>query len=260
MATITLQDRLGTLTKGLRLLLYLLVFADAELVTANVNEQWGITFHFVILVGLITHSVVVGKGSFQNLFLALGLVPLIRIVSLAVPVGEISEIYWYIIIAVPVVVGVYMVMQSLALRWADVGLQKGTAIPLQILVAVAGMGLGAIDYAILEPESLIDELTFQEAILPVLILLVATGLVEELVFRGVIQRAAQAVRAWGWVHVAGLYAVLQIGHGSVGHCLFAFAVALCFGWIVKKTGAIWGVSLSHGLLNVGLYLVFPHLL
>jgi len=37
-------------------------------------------------------------------------------------------------------------------------------------------------------------------------------------------------------------------------------VALFFGYSVHKTGSILGVTLSHGLTNIGLFLVFPFLL
>ena len=36
---------------------------------------------------------------------------------------------------------------------------------------------------------------------------------------------------------------------------FVFIVALFFGWVVKKTGSLLGVTLSHGITNIVLYLV-----
>ncbi len=213
----------------------------------------------MILFGLIVHSTVLEKEPINRLLLALGLIPFMRIVSLTVPVGEIAEIYWYLIVAVPIMVSTYMIIRRFDLRWEDIGFTL-KFLPIQAVVALMGLYLGALDYAILEPESLIDELTFQEALLPALILLIATGLVEELVFRGVLQRTAQSIASWGWIYIAALYAVLQIGHGSVEHCLFILGVALFYGWIVYRTGSIVGVSLSHGLLNVSLYLISPHIL
>lgn len=240
------------------LLLFLVAFVGVEM-AITANETVGIILYFVILFNLILLSAVAREDQSHRLFLALGLVPLIRIVSLAVPVGEISEIYWYAIIVIPVFVGIITVMRALDLNPADVGL-SGKRIPVQVLVAAGGLGIGAVDYLILEPDSLITSLTIQKALVPALILLVSTGLVEELAFRGVMQRAAQASWAWGWVYIAAVYTALQIGHESALHCLFTFGVMLGFGWVVKKTGSILGVSLSHGLLNIGLYLIFPHVL
>jgi|GEM_PF-2117652 hypothetical protein len=65
----------------LRCLLYLLAIADAELVTFHVNEVWGVSFHLVILFGLVVHSTVLEKDPISRLLLALGLVPFIRVVT-----------------------------------------------------------------------------------------------------------------------------------------------------------------------------------
>ncbi len=240
-------------------LIYLMAFAGAEAVIFYVDEVGGTILYFVILLALIINSSLGTKAPVQTLLMALGLVPLIRIVSLAVPVGEISEIYWYLIIAVIVFAGILTVMRMLDLTPADVGLTRGDVPYWQIVVlAVAGVGFGLIDYFILEPDSLITSLTFEKILIPAVILLVSTGFMEELAFRGVLQHMAQSVGSWGWIYVAAVYTALQLGHGSTLHCAFAFVVALFFGWVVKKTGAIVGASLSHGIANIGLYLIWPH--
>ena len=93
--------------------------------------------------------------------------------------------------------------------------------------------------------------------MPALILIVATGLVEELAFRGLIQRAAQGVITWGWVFVAFLYTALYVGHIAVQHLPLVLAIALFYGWVVNQTKSVVGVGLSRGLMNVGVYLVYP---
>jgi len=229
------------------------------MVTAFVDLLWGIIFHLLILFVLIINSAVVGKHSSSRLFLALGLAPLIRIVSLAMPLAEFSQIYWYPIISVPILAGVFAVARTLDLNPRAIGL-KLAAPPIQVLVALAGIGLGAVDYVILEPEPLVSALRWQEIIFPAFVLLIAIGFVEELVFRGVMQRSADALGSWGWIYVACVFSVLQIGHLSALHWLFILMVGLFYGWSVKKTGSILGVSLSHGFINIGLYLVFPFVL
>ena len=81
---------------------------------------------------------------------------------------------------------------------------------------------------------------------------------EELIFRGVLQRSAvQAFSGWGIVYVSLLFAILHMGFLSWLDIIFVFAVALFFGWVVKKTGSLLGVTLSHGLTNIVLFLVAP---
>lgn len=196
---------------------------------------------------------------YHGLFLALGLAPLIRIARLAMPLEQFSGIYWYLLISIPVFVGILAIIRTLNLDLRDIGLRIGR-IPVQVLVALTGIGFGAVEYLILEPEPLVSALRWQEIIVPALILLLTTGFVEELAFRGVMQHSAQKRWAWGWAYIAIIFTVLQIGQLSVIHFLFVFPVALFFGWTVQRTGSILGVSLSHGLINIGLYLVFPFVL
>ena len=224
-----------------------------------VGPMWGFVFHFVSLFLLILNSALTTTPAARRLFLALGLVPLIRIVSLAVPLEEFSNIYWYLIISVPVFAGILAVAQTGKFKPEEIGLTLRKW-PLQISVALTGIAFGLADYLILKPESMVSELTWQALIVPVLILMIATGLLEELAFRGVIQRAAQGVGTWGWIYVAVLFTVLQMGRFTPLHSLLTFGIALFYGWTVLRTRSIVGVSISHGLLNVGLYLVFPHII
>jgi membrane protease YdiL (CAAX protease family) len=247
----------GTIILGL---VYLAVLGSAEAVLQYVNRPGGIIFYVLILFSLVINSTLMGDGSQRSLWLALGLVPLIRIISVAMPIfPEISQTIWYIVVSIPILVGTIMAARILKYSLDDIGL-RGSYPFIQILAAPAGLALGALAFLILRPEAWTKEFTVQATISPALVLLVFTGLVEELAFRGVLQRASRALGSWGWVYVAAIYAVLQMGQGSAIFCLYVFGVALLFGFLVKRTGSILGVSLSHGLFNIGLYLIFPYII
>ncbi len=239
------------------LVLCIAALGAAEAVTIFVSQVGGVVMHMALLAALVVLAVRWRGESSHRLMIALGLAPLTRILSLSMPLSEIADVYWYVIIAVPLLVGVFAVIRTLDLGPDQVGL-TARAMPVQILIGLSGAAIGVVDYLILEPDALIPALDWREMIVPVIVLMLATGLAEELAFRGVMQRAATEVLArWGWVAVAMVYALLQMGHGSLFHGLLAFGVALFFGWTVRRTGSIVGVSLSHGLANVGLYLVYP---
>ena len=240
-------------------LTYLIAIVFAEALTVLVSSLSGVVFYFAVLLLMVINATIADTPATRRLFLVLGLVPLIRIMSIAIPEAEFSDIYWYIIISVPVIVGILAVAQATRFKLSEIGLNMHKW-HLQLMVATTGIGFGIVEYLILKPEAMIEELTFGELIVPALILIVATGLVEELAFRGIIQRAAQGVITWGWVFVAFLYTALYIGHISALHCLLVLAIALFYGWVVKQTKSIIGVGLSRGLMNVGLFLVYPFIL
>ena len=126
---------------------------------------------------------------------------------------------------------------------------------------MTGILLGYVEYLILHPEPLVVEPRWELTWMPVMILLIFTGLLEEIIFRGMMQTSSlQYLSRWGILYVAILYAIMHLGFWSLLNFLFVFTAAIAFGIIVRKTGSIVGVSLSHGLTNVSLYLLFPFIL
>ena len=87
-----------------------------------------------------------------------------------------------------------------------------------------GIDLGYIKYLILRPEPLADELTLRAIWFPALILVVFTGFLEEIIFRGLMQTAFRAkIGRWlGILLVSGLFAVLHLGYQSLLDVIFVF--------------------------------------
>ncbi|MDD5039398.1 MAG: CPBP family intramembrane metalloprotease, partial [Dehalococcoidales bacterium] len=134
-------------------------------------------------------------------------------------------------------------------------------IPIQLVVASTGFLFGIMEYYILKPEPMIDNLSWQEIWLPALLFFVCIGFVEEFIFRGVIQHAALEVFGGrGLVYVSLIFAIMHIGYLSWIDVIFVFLVGLFFSWSVKKTGSLLGVIISHGITNTVLYLIVPFLL
>jgi len=239
-------------------IIYLLAITVAEAVTVLVQPVWGIVCHAIVLVAVVIHSALASDYRYRHLILSLALVPLVRIISLSLPLVSIPQIWWYPIIYAPLLAAAIMVVHILGLRAREVGLNF-SSFPVQLAVGLSGLLFGVIEYFILAPEPMITELTWQEVWLPALIFLMCTGFVEEFIFRGVLQRTATEAFGswWGIIYVSLLFAVLHVGFLSLIDVVFVFLIALFFGWVVKKTGSLFGVTLAHGITNTLLYLVVP---
>ncbi|MBI3040458.1 MAG: CPBP family intramembrane metalloprotease [Chloroflexi bacterium] len=236
---------------------YFLAVTAAELITAVGQPVLGIFAHIIILMALILRSALAGRQPQQQLLLSLALVPLVRIISLSMPLANIPQAWWYPVIYTPLLVAGVVVIRILNFSAGDVGVTF-RLLPLQLVVALSGLIFGVAEYLILKPETMIAELTWQGIWLPAVILLVTTGFVEEFIFRGVLQRTAlEAFGGRGIVYVSLLFAVLHMGFLSWIAVAFVFVVALFFGWIVKKTGSLLVVTLAHGITNIILFLVAP---
>ena len=243
----------------------LAAFATAEVVTVYTDPITGITLHAITLSALFIVSGAGGRGDrvadgpLSRLLYALALVPLTRIVSLTMPLGRFDQTYWFLAAGLPVFVAGVVIVTTLGIRPKDIGLRltwHGTH--LQLVVAALGLVLGFAEYHILRPDALIDNLTLRQFAVPALVIMFATGFLEEFIFRGVLQRTATAALGGaGIIYVALIFAILHIGYRSAADFLFVFAIALLYGWVVRRTGSIIGVSVSHGVTNITLFLVIP---
>ncbi len=241
---------------------YLAAILGAEVVTNFLHLVPGIIFHTIILIGLLVHSSLTAKPASRNLLLALCLAPLTRIVSLAMPLTGFQVIYWYLIIYPTLFLAAWVAKRRLNFTAREVGI-NAQKLPLQFAVGLTGLIFGLAEFYILRPEPLISQLTWGQVLLPAFVLLAGTGFVEEFMFRGIIQRASViALGRWGVLYVAVLFATLHLIHWSTSpwDIPLVFLIGLFFGWVVNKTGSLYGVTLSHGITNATLYLIIPFFL
>ncbi len=101
---------------------YLVAIIIAEVIAVFFNPLWGIIGHIIILAVTILHSSLASEQPRQRLFLSLALVPLVRIISWSMPLGNIPQVWWYPIIYGPLAVAVVVLMRAVGYRARDLGL------------------------------------------------------------------------------------------------------------------------------------------
>jgi uncharacterized protein len=240
----------------------------ASVILPTLQTGWvtlGLSLYAALFMAMILDAANI-KDKIQSKFvLSLALVPLIRIFSLILPLTQIPQIWWYPLIYAPLLAAAVAMAYILDYRPSDIGLSLRNW-PRQLLIPFLGFGLGFLEYSILAPQPLVAGLTWHNALLPAVLLFVSTGVVEELIFRGVLQKSAgDFLEGRGIVYVAVIFAILHVGWAvgpgatswAMFELVFVFGVALLFGWIVKKTGSLLGVILCHGVINVVLFIIMP---
>jgi len=238
---------------------YLVAIILVELITTYVQPVIGLGCHSVLLCALF-FSIARSEGKTAHLLIALTLPPLIRILSLVLPLAQIDQIYWYFVISVPLFAATFVAVRLTQVSWVELGLRLSwRESVVQIGVALSGLAFGWVAFQILRPRPLVDEFSLAAIWLPALILLLSTGFLEELIFRGLLQHLARCVlgEGIGLVYVSSLFAALYIGHRSLTGVVLMFMAGLFFAWVVARTKSIWGVTLAHGLANMAMFLLFP---
>ncbi len=238
--------------------LYLLSLIIAEVCVTYINKEVGLGIEMAILFALLLNSSFDVSYNYSVMLRSMMVLPLIRIIGLSIPLMQIQPLYWFPIIAVPLFAAVYTIMKSQGLTRKHVGLVWGNK-KVQFLVALSGIFLGTIEYTILQPKPLIAVLDPVTLISASIILIISTGLAEELLFRGIIQKNAENVfgTVAGLLYTAFLFTALHIGWNSFPDLIFVFSVAIFYGYTFQKTRSIVGITLSHGLSNTFLFLIVP---
>ncbi len=113
--------------------------------------------------------------------------------------------------------------------------------------------------AVLERLRLLYSGRAQNLIFASIILIISTGLAEEILFRGIIQKNAENVfgAAIGLLYTSLLFTALHIGWNSFYDLIFVFSVAIFYGYVFLKSKSIIGITLSHGISNTFLFLIVP---
>lgn len=239
--------------------IYFVLVAAAETATIY-NPTIGIALHVALLFSLLTFSALTKDPVFSGFLLAFAIVPLIRILSLTMPLTHFTRLMWFLLISIPIFIAIFTCMKIQKLSLRDVGMtfSRIKDLPIQIGVVLLAVPTGILEYYLLTPRPLLYELEPTLLIAPVLIIIIGTGFVEELAFRGLLQyHAVKLMGWWGILLATATFAVMHIGNLSYWDVLLAFVLGGIYALVVKKTGSIYGVVLSHGLVNVILFLISP---
>ncbi|RZN36628.1 MAG: CPBP family intramembrane metalloprotease [Methanophagales archaeon ANME-1-THS] len=241
---------------------YLVLIITSELITSLLNPNWGLFCHGIVMFTLFGHAAFLYTAEKQRsyLLMSIALAPLIRIISLYAPLSKFYFLQWFLILSIPLFVSAFLLIWFQHLNERDVGLVlKLRQIPMQGAISCTGILFGYVEYYILKPNPLIGELSFRSLIAPIIIMLVYTGFMEELIFRGIIQHHAIAYfnSHLGILFPTILFTVMHIGNLSVVDIALVFLIGYFYAYAVKYTGSIAGVSISHGLTNIFLFLLMP---
>jgi uncharacterized protein len=249
---------------------YLVAVVTSEAVIAFVDPAYGVACEALLLLLLMAYTVleprsprhIEANGSLRaiDVFPALALVPLLRILSVAMPFPDLPRIWWYAASGAPLLLALALTLRFYGREYSLETLKFGWSY-VQGGIALTGIPLSLLGYAILRPDRIEPHFRPLSFVLGCLILLVFTGLTEELLFRGVVQRLmVELFGAQGILLGTLLFTSMYLGVSSALFTVFVAAVGFWFAWCVRRTVSLLGVTLAHGFVSIGLILVWPYVL
>lgn len=224
----------------------LIVLSEAILVLVDV--ALGILLLAAVFIIIVSHNAL-ARPPRNPLLPVLALVPLIRLLSVAMPIPGAAPISVYALVGAPALIGAILVARAIGASRQDLGLGR-PARPVEVVLStLIGVPLGLLARGVvgLAPISVegVHPLLFVAIAVPFVVLL------EELVFRGLLQRVATSrSRLIGIVAPSVLYAAMYFGSGSASVVLFMGITGIIFGVMVSRQHSLWGVLGAHMILRV----------
>ena len=219
---------------GIILLLYALSLVTAEIAITTVKPSWSLLFLIVIITSLVVLSSLSASAKFSHLLQALILIPLLRIMSLSISMTEIGPVYWLALIIFPLIVSCIFLMRGQQLSISDVGLNL-KKLPVQLVIIWVGLAVGFIEYILLKPATITPNLDMSYMILSVIVL-IGSGFILELIFRGIIQQKADDLmgKLGGLLFLSTLFTTQYLAWNSVPYLIFVFGVSIIYGYVFQN--------------------------
>lgn len=248
--------------KGFYLIIPILSIAFAELMIYFGMFIEAMEIHAAILLGLSISMLYIKSEEIQKTYQALILLPILRLVNLSMPafydVTLYSIVFIYGLLTIPVTIAITsqgFTREQLGVTFRRMWLY----LPLSIIMSLL---LGTGEYLIIETNYLIPDLSISSLLVLILIMVFLVGLIEELIFRSILQNRLEVLLGsrGGLVITSILFGLMSSGYGNISEIFYTFAVGFIIGYMFYRTRSLPLVTMIHGFINVLLFGVFPHLL
>lgn len=184
------------------------------------------------------------------------LLPLFRLVNLGMPTFFELTLLFFPLAYLPLLPAIYLVARAQDIQ---IGTNLRAFVVGLIPVTLVSALLAVVEYAIIDPEALVPEPSVFWMFTITALMIGTVGLVEELIFRGILQsRFVDYLGRWSGIVLASvLFSAMYSVYSSELEILFVILLGCFFGALYEQTNSIGLVILLHGLLNVFLFAFIP---
>lgn len=227
----------------------------AEMLIFFGHMKAALAIHSVNLMLLVLSSIYIEN----RIYPALMLLPLFRLLNIAMPVFFQLTLYSYPLVYAPMFLPIYLIMKERIFSRSETGITaKGFWFFLPLALAV-GFALGWGEYLVLRPGVLIPDFSLWSVLSLTITMTLFVGLVEEFVFRSALQTVMEERLGAivGLVVASVLFGFMHSGYHIPLELLYVSFAGIVFGLLFWITRSLPIIALAHGITNVSLFLVAP---
>ncbi len=230
---------------------FFLFIASAEMVFTYINPNRGALIHLGVITAALFSSTYLRQED-AKIIHAFILVSLLRIVNVALPLQGISIFYQYLLIYSLLLVSAVFYMYSHGLRLSDVGIKK-THLLWVVVGVVLGVVYGYSEYIVIGVAPV-----FPRFIIASFFVFLLLGIVEELIFRGVLQSSLAGINPLFAILLSSLvFATMHSIWIEPFEYVFTFYVGVVLAFVYHKTGSLAMPVATHIVINIVLFQVIP---
>ena len=227
----------------------------AELLIFLGNPSAAMPIHALNLVFLSLSSIYINN----KIYPALMLLPLFRLLNVAMPVFFNLTLYSYSLVYAPMFIPIYFILKENFVSRSEAGLTfKGFWFYLPLAISL-GFALGWGEYYVLHPQMLTVGLDIKNVFILIVTMIFFVGIVEEFVFRSSLQTVLQerlGSKA-GLMLASIIFGFMHSGYHLPLELLYVSFAGMVFGLLFMLSKSLPVIALAHGVTNISLFLVAP---
>ncbi|WP_321420728.1 type II CAAX endopeptidase family protein [uncultured Methanomethylovorans sp.] len=243
----------------LPVLVTVLFIAIAEIFMLSGIKGASILLHMFILIIVSINTVRIKDKYVAWALQALMLLPLMRLINFSMPIFSELMLYRYFYVYIPMFIPIFLIIRHQSFSPVQLGLSFKRIILYLPLSLVFGLLIAEVEYFIIPVSPLVPNMSFYNMVDVALIMVFCVGLIEELMFRSILQTRLEGVfgSTTGIIVTSLLFGIMSSVYGSIPEVIFAFLVGLILGFMFNKTRSLPFVALTHGLVNIFLFVLIP---
>lgn len=215
--------------------------------------------------GLVAVSILLAYGSARvdrpegQAAVALSVVPLLRVLSIALPSFLVPVWIWHAEIGIAVIVATLLASRLIGIGPTDLGLRT---VPERdtVLAALAGLPLGFLASRIAETSSILPDRALTTVVVASLAVIIGAAFAEELLFRGLLLRVAERAGGGDGVLVSSALSTLfYVGTLNIRYVVLMGLVSIVFATVTRRSGSIWPAVACHAVMAWSQLILWPAL-
>lgn len=254
------KDFLKTLKNNKEIFVPIFAIAAGEIFMFFSMLYYGLAIHIINLQSISLAPIFKNFSSeIKMIHQSLIILLLMRIVNLAMPYFFTTKLLWFPLTYGIMYIAVFSVIKKQQISYKELGFiftRFNIYLPIAILI---GAFSAIIEYNILKPLPLIDDIGFSNLILLAVVMFIFVGAIEELIFRSILLTRLEKVFEPGTALLisAFLFGIMHSGYGLIDEILFTMIFGIVIGYIFQRTRSFPFILVIHGTANILLYGILP---